>query len=147
MLNLGLSVFSRNRNKGKKAVFRIPSRIEYLKKASSRILDALAPYKVPEATLFNIRLCVEEVVRNAIVHGNHCDKHLSVTVAHWAEGRRFFIEVTDEGKGFDYRRLPDPTDNENILRNSGRGVYLIRKLMDRVEFNEAGNTVRMVKNI
>ena len=147
MLNLGLSVFSRNKNKLKKAVFRIPSQIEYLRKVSSRILDALASRNVPETTLFNIRLCVEEAVRNAVVHGNHCDKNLSVTVTYWAEGRKFFMEVADEGKGFDHRRLPDPTDSEHILRNSGRGVYLIRKLMDKVEFNETGNSIRMVKHL
>ncbi|MBN1527358.1 MAG: ATP-binding protein [Candidatus Omnitrophica bacterium] len=140
-------MFSRNKDRDRKAVFRIPSRIEHLRKTSSRILDALVRYNVPETTLFNIRLCVEEAVRNAIVHGNHCDKHLSVTIAHWAEGRKFFIEVADEGRGFDYRRLPDPTDSEHILRNSGRGVYLIRKLMDKVDFNEAGNRIRMMKHL
>jgi len=86
-------------------------------------------------------------VRNAIVHGNRNDPAKSVTVTYWVDAGKVNIEVADEGAGFDYKNLPNPTAKENIMKNSGRGVYLIRRLMDRVEFNEAGNVIRMTKHL
>jgi len=147
MLNLGRLGFLKSNDrhgKFKKVSFKVPSEIKYIKKSSSRILRDLAPF-ADESTLFDVRLCVEEAVRNAIVHGNHCDKSLSVKIGYWLDGPKLVIEVEDEGKGFDYKKLPDPTDNENILRNSGRGVYLIHHLMDEVEYNDTGNRVTMMR--
>lgn len=100
-----------------------------------------------EAALFDIRLCVEEAVRNAIVHGNRCEKRLSVEVSYWVEDGTLHVEVVDHGKGFDHKKLPDPTKDENLTRNNGRGVYLIKRLMDRAEYNESGNKISMVKRL
>lgn len=129
----------------KKVAIKIPSDIKYIRKVSGRILGDLAPYNMDESLLFDIRLCVEEAVRNAIDHGNNSDKHLPVKVAYWVSGSELNIEVEDSGKGFDHRQLPDPTDGNNIMRNSGRGVYLIKKLMNQVVFNETGNKILMTK--
>ena len=148
MINLDRSESLGNSNAGNKAVIiKIPSEIKQLKKVSSRILDSLASQHIDEAALFDIRLCVEEAVRNAIVHGNHCDKRLSVTISYWIEDGSFNIEVEDEGKGFDHKELPDPTEEGNMLRNHGRGVYLIRRLMNEVLYNDSGNKVKMVKRL
>jgi serine/threonine-protein kinase RsbW len=105
------------------------------------------PYGLDEDGGFDIRLCVEEAVRNAIVHGNHSDRKRSVKVDCRVENGAAIIEVEDEGAGFDYNNVPDPTKESNILKNSGRGVYLIKKLMDKVEFNKAGNRIKMVKGL
>jgi len=98
-----------------------------------------------EDSLFDIRLCVEEAMRNAIVHGNLSDKRKSVKVSLEAAKGKVTIEVEDEGKGFDPGLLPDPRAGDNIMKAAGRGVHLIKKLMDEAEFNETGNRIRMVK--
>lgn len=128
-----------------KLSLKIPSDIKYVRKASSGILEWLQPRKLDDSALFDIRLCVEEVVRNAITHGNNNDKGLKVLVSYWLEGNSLIIEVEDEGRGFDLGKVPDPTIEENIMNGSGRGVYLVRKLMDKMEFNDKGNKVRLTK--
>lgn len=132
----------------RKAAVKIPSDIAYIRKASSKVLESLERHGVSdESMLFDVKLSVEEAVRNAIVHGNKNDKNLPVKVSFWMDQNAITIEVEDRGKGFDYRNLPDPTVDANLEKNSGRGVYLIRGLMDMVEYNVEGNVLRMVKNL
>ncbi len=148
MINLDQSEsLGNSKGRNKTIIIKIPSEIKQLKKVSSRILDSITSQHIDEAVLFDIRLCVEEAVRNAIVHGNRCDKKLSITISYWIEDGSFNIEVEDEGKGFDHKELPDPTEEGNMLRNHGRGVYLIKRLMDEVRYNEIGNKVKMVKRL
>lgn len=125
----------------------VPSRTESIKKVSSEILKCLSPYRVGEEKLADVKLCTEEAVRNAVVHGNRSDERLNVKVNYWVSNDALHIEVEDEGEGFKPERLPDPTKEPHILRGSGRGVYLIMRLMDSVEFNEKGNKITMVKNL
>ena len=128
-----------------KSSLKIPSDIKYIRKVSSGILKWLEPRKLDDSALFDIRLCVEEVVRNAITHGNNNDKGLKVLVSYWLEDDRLIIEVEDEGRGFDPGKVPDPTIEENIMKGSGRGVYIVRKFIDKMEFNDKGNKVRLTK--
>ncbi len=123
----------------------IPSNFSYVKKTSSKILNNLSSLNLDQEALFSIRLSIEEAIINAIRHGNKCDQNLSVTITHSVNGHKLEISVRDEGKGFDYKILPDPTVNKNIERKGGRGIFLIRHLMDKVEFNKAGNEIRMIK--
>jgi len=122
-----------------------PSEIRSIRKISSEILKSLSPYDVDKDRLFDIRLCTEEALRNAIVHGNKADKDLHIKVRYWIETGKIAIEIEDEGAGFDPAAVADPTENSNIMKGSGRGIYLIRKLMDRVDYNKKGNTIRMEK--
>jgi serine/threonine-protein kinase RsbW len=131
----------------KKSVIKIPSDISEIRKVSCAIIEDVAPREKNESKVFDIRLSTEEAVRNAIIHGNKSDASKSVTVTYWVEAGNLHIEVEDEGGGFDYKNIPNPTEKENIMKNSGRGVYLIRRLMNRVEFNESGNVIRMVKHL
>jgi len=131
----------------KKNVIKIPSDTGEIRKVSYRIIEDVGPREKIESKVFDIRLCTEEAVRNAIIHGNKLDPKKSVTVTYWVEGGNLNIEVADEGGGFNYAGLPNPTEKENIMKNSGRGVYLIRRLMNRVEFNGPGNVIRMVKHL
>lgn len=123
----------------------IPSDIKRIKEVSSDILKWLQPRKLDDSALFDIRLCVEEVVRNAITHGNNNDKNLKVLVSYWLDGGSLIVEVEDKGTGFDLDKVPDPTIDDNIMKSSGRGVYLVRKLMDKIELNDKGNKVRLTK--
>jgi serine/threonine-protein kinase RsbW len=131
----------------KKNVLKVPSEPEYIRKVSYRIISSLSGMTHDEPKLFDIKLSVEEAVRNAIAHGNKSDKARSVTVSYWLDGRDLNIEVADEGEGFDHTKVPNPTEKENIMKNSGRGVYLIKRLMDKVEFNRSGNVIKMTKNL
>jgi len=125
--------------------FRSESRV--IREASSMILDYLKPFGLDESGAFEIKLCVEEAVRNAIVHGNKSDPARQVKLGYWIEDGVVNIEIEDEGSGFKPELVKDPTKDENLTRNSGRGVYLIKKLMDKVEYIGPGNKVRMTKRI
>lgn len=148
MIRSDLSAFLKKRkDPSGKTLIKVPSETRYIRKVSSRMLSGLDRYNIDESSLFDIRLCVEEAVRNAMVHGNHSDRRLSVKVAYWVDNDLLNIEVEDEGSGFDHANVDDPTLSEHILKNSGRGVYLIKKLMDKVEYNDKGNRVTMVKRL
>ena len=142
------SVSSKSRKGSKtKITVKIPSETRYIKEISSDILTYLGPYDVGSDTLFYIRLCVEEALRNAMVHGNNSDERLFINVSYWVKGADFNIEIKDEGNGFNHKLIPDPTTDNNIMKTSGRGVYLIKNLMDSVEFNKFGNKIKMVKHL
>jgi len=138
---------SRKGHKEAKILIKIPSEIRYIKEVWLRILTDLKPYNVDSDTLFDVRLCVEEALRNAVVHGNRSDNRLFVNVSYWIKGADFNIEIENEGSGFDHRIIPDPTTDDNIMKSSGRGVYLLKNLMDSVEFNKTGNVIKMVKHL
>jgi serine/threonine-protein kinase RsbW len=87
--------------------------------------------------------CLNEVVINAIVHGNKLDPSKKVIVNADIEGKRIIWTVTDEGAGFDYNNLPDPTAPENLESLTGRGVFIIKHLADQCIFNTAGNEVEL----
>jgi len=98
-------------------------------------------------SLHDIKLAAEEAIINAMKHGNKFNEGLYVIVDFEYDGNKVGIAVQDEGKGYDHSKVPDPTLEENILRGHGRGVFLIRKLMDEVHFNNSGNRLEMVKYI
>jgi serine/threonine-protein kinase RsbW len=95
----------------------------------------------------DIKLAVEEAIINAMKHGNKFNEGLHVIVDFAYDAGKVCIAIQDEGKGYDYQAVPDPTIEENILRGHGRGVFLIRKLMDEVRFNNSGNRIEMIKYI
>lgn len=96
--------------------------------------------------VFSVHLAVEEAIVNAIKHGNRHDATKQVRVACRVTREKFWIEIIDEGAGFDPDQLPDPTADENLECPSGRGVLLMRNFMTRVEFSEQGKRVVMEKH-
>jgi serine/threonine-protein kinase RsbW len=96
---------------------------------------------IQEDAFGNILISVTEAVNNAICHGNGNDKSLYIEVAVAENSESFCFHVKDDGNGFDYNNLPDPTAPENILKENGRGIFLMKSLADEVEFNEKGNEV------
>lgn len=92
----------------------------------------------------NLRVGLTEALANAMLYGNDRDPRKHVRVEAQFSSERIAIRVTDEGRGFDPDQVRDPTAPANLHRSGGRGIFLIRKLMDRVEFNEQGNSVLMV---
>jgi len=89
-----------------------------------------------EDTASNIAMVAREACANAVIHGNKRDpkKHVSATFE--ASSDSILIRIADEGEGFDPASLPDPLAPENLLRSSGRGIFLMRAFMDQVEFRQ-----------
>jgi len=88
-----------------------------------------------EEQLSVLLLAVTEAATNAIIHANKCDVSKLVKIRAEIEDSKLVVRIKDEGKGFDPSKLPDPTRPENLLKDSGRGVYLMKVYMDEVKHN------------
>jgi serine/threonine-protein kinase RsbW len=91
--------------------------------------------KLDEEKLPGLLLAVTEAVTNAIIHANKCDETKKVTMSVLKDNHKLIITVKDEGKGFDPAKVPDPTAPENLLKDSGRGLYLMKIYMDELKYN------------
>ncbi|MFK7755528.1 MAG: ATP-binding protein [Flavobacteriales bacterium] len=100
-------------------------------------------HNVNEEHYGNILISMTEAVNNAIVHGNKLDPEKQVTVQFHVEGKSLHFTISDEGPGFDYENLPDPTAPENIEKPNGRGVFLMKNLADDCEFEDNGRIVKL----
>jgi serine/threonine-protein kinase RsbW len=126
----------------------LPSHIEAVGDAAAAATDFVQGCGIGEEAAFAIVMGVREAVTNAMVHGNQEDETKSVEVIFNCLGNAVEIEVRDQGEGFDPTSVPDPTDPVNILKTSGRGIFLMRSFMDEIEWSArpgGGTTVRMVK--
>jgi serine/threonine-protein kinase RsbW len=100
-------------------------------------------FGISEEKLHALLVAVTEAVNNGMIHGNKHDKTKHVTVACTMEGKLLTVTITDEGVGFAPEALPNPLHDENLLRAGGRGVFLMKTLMESVSFNQDGNEVTM----
>ncbi|MBL7777716.1 MAG: ATP-binding protein [Chitinophagales bacterium] len=107
--------------------------------------DLRAEYNIGDDVYGNILISLTEAANNAIIHGNKCDesKNVSIDYGMDARGKNLTFIVKDQGPGFDYGNLPDPTAPENIEKTHGRGVFLMMQLADMVVFSDRGSTVEM----
>lgn len=110
-----------------------------------RIVEMLEALDYPIADVMGVRLALEEVLMNAIKHGNKMDPAKVVRIQYSVTEEVVAVEVEDQGEGFKPEDVPDPTLPENLERPGGRGVFLIQQFMSSVEFNPRGNLVRMKK--
>jgi serine/threonine-protein kinase RsbW len=101
---------------------------------------------VNEDAYGNVLIAVTEAVNNAIQHGNKENERLSINVSVSDNREKVRFSVKDEGLGFDFENLPDPTAPENILKENGRGIFLMQNLADNVEFKGKGNEVSLFFN-
>jgi serine/threonine-protein kinase RsbW len=90
---------------------------------------------VPEEKLPGLMLSLTEASTNAIIHGNKCDESKLVLIDVFRENNKMIIKVKDQGHGFDPSKVPDPTEPENLLKDSGRGLYLMRVYIDDLKIN------------
>jgi serine/threonine-protein kinase RsbW len=125
----------------------LPSKLESITELENLIEAIADKYQIGDDTFGNMMTCLNEVVNNAIVHGNKLDPDKKVIVNVEIEGKRILWTITDEGKGFDYVHLADPTAPENLENLSGRGVFIIKMLADQCVFNTAGNEVELLFKI
>tara|TARA_B100000315_G_C14504571_1_gene553970 strand:- start:18 stop:416 length:399 start_codon:yes stop_codon:yes gene_type:complete len=114
---------------------------------TQKILTKLEQFCSDKDILFDIKLSFEEALINAIKYGNKLDKNKPVIIKIEASQDKICFEIKDQGQGYDYQNLALPTEDENLEKLSGRGVYLIKNFMDEVEFLDNGSRIRMVKYI
>lgn len=109
-----------------------------------RLIDELCDkFKIHEEYYGNILIALTEAVNNAIYHGNKQDPSKQVVVKYSADADTFFFRIEDEGPGFDFENVPDPTAPENIEKPNGRGVFLMKHLSDEIRFHDDGRVVEM----
>jgi serine/threonine-protein kinase RsbW len=125
---------------------RMPSRRDAIAPTIERILQAVEPAGLAPGQRDDLAVAVAEALSNAALHGNRLDPRSRVSITVEVVPRRqAMVEVKDGGAGFDTNGLVDPTEPDHILVPGGRGVFLMRQLMDRVEFSGPGNRVRLTK--
>ena len=121
----------------------IPSEYAAVSKVETLVDKVCNDLGVQEDYYGNVLIAVTEAVNNAIQHGNLFSSELEVKVAVGNKTEEFCFTVKDQGRGFDFEHLPDPTAPENIEKENGRGIFLMRSLADDVEFEDAGRSVNI----
>jgi serine/threonine-protein kinase RsbW len=119
----------------------IPSLIENIKIIESFIDNAKENFEINDDIYGNIMISVTECISNAIIHGNQNDKDKFVHLELQMDKGQLKFTIQDEGEGFDFSSLPDPTAPENIEKPGGRGIFLIRNLSDEIRFENGGKTI------
>jgi serine/threonine-protein kinase RsbW len=124
-------------------LIQIQSRIENLRVVENAIDEISAQIGINQDNYGKIMVCAMEAVNNAVVHGNKslAAKKVEIEISYLTD--TLIISVLDEGPGFKAEQVPDPTKAENIENVSGRGVFLMMRLADKIEFNDTGNKVTM----
>jgi serine/threonine-protein kinase RsbW len=124
----------------------LPADAEAIATAVDTISETLMRMEVPEQKRFEVGLAVQEALANAVVHGcgNDPSKQVRCRLQSDSHGRIVII-VTDPGPGFRPEGLSDATEDKKLYADHGRGVYLIRQLMDEVQFQDPGNEIKMWK--
>lgn len=127
--------------------FKISSTRENVRFVEKYIEDAKEEYHIDEDVYGNMVVAITESVTNAIVHGNKLDSNKSVNLQMNMSDSKICIEVADEGAGYEYENVPDPTAPENLGKPGGRGLFLMRHLCDKVNFLENGRIVQLVFHV
>ena len=121
----------------------LPSKYESITQLEALIEDIADKYSISEDTFANMMTCLNEAVINAIIHGNKLDPDKMVFVNAEVEPKRVIWTVADEGDGFDYNNLADPTAPERLEELTGRGVFIIKQLADQYVYNSKGNEIEL----
>ncbi len=119
----------------------IPSLLDNIRIVESFVDNTKEKYELTDDVYGNIMIAVVESVNNAIVHGNQSDKNKNVHLSAKFNDSSIAFTISDEGPGFDFHNLPDPTAPENLEKAGGRGIFLMKHLSDEVSFNQDGRQV------
>jgi len=137
------SMDQENVQAGKLYTLQLPSKEESITQLEQLIENLADVYKVSDDTFANMMTCLNEALINAIKHGNKMDPAKKVIINADADSKRIIWTVTDEGSGFDYVHLADPTAPDNLENLTGRGVFIMKHLADQCIFNTSGNEVEL----
>lgn len=121
----------------------IPSSVDHIVEAEALVDHVCNTLQIQDDAYGNVLIAVTEAVNNAIVHGNlnNVSKHVLLEVVDYPD--KIEIVIADTGAGFDYENLPDPTAPENIEKENGRGIFLMKSLSDQVTFGKGGSQVKL----
>ncbi len=121
----------------------LPSKLESLIQLETFINDLCDQHAIDEDNYGNILIALTEAVNNAITHGNQLNPNKSVFLNVDGNSKVVEFEIKDEGDGFDFNNVPDPTLPENLEKLRGRGVFLMRNLADDVVFENNGSIIKL----
>ena len=121
----------------------LPSKIESLAKIELLMEEICEKNGINEDSYGNMLVALTEAVNNAITHGNQLDPNKKVNLEYESNDKEIRFTIKDEGDGFNYNDVPDPTLPENIEKENGRGVFLMKSLADEVSFEEKGRIVKL----
>jgi serine/threonine-protein kinase RsbW len=125
----------------------VPSELSSLSIVESLIDRVCGSLGVHEDAYGNILIAVTEAVNNAVIHGNQFSLQKDIDVEVLDVDDRLCFSIKDKGNGFDFENLPDPTAPENIEKENGRGIFLIKNLADDLIFDEGGRVVNIFLNL
>lgn len=121
----------------------VPALTENIRMIESFIDNAKEKFLLDDDIYGNIMIAVTEAVNNAIKHGSNSDSTKNVLLSLSLDESIIKFRVEDQGSGFDYSNLPDPTSPENIEKPGGRGIFLMKHLSDEVDFQDGGRVVEL----
>lgn len=129
-------------------VLELPNDVRAIERAVDYVVQRCAACEARSRRLrLNFRVSLTEALSNAMLYGNRGEPDKRVRVEVTVGPRRITARITDEGRGFDPTDVPDPTRPENLCEPGGRGLFLMRKLMDEVHYNDRGNCVTLVLHL
>lgn len=123
--------------------FFIPSEIQNLRLVEKAIDEISFELDLSDEVYGNILVATMEATNNAIVHGNKADPEKNVKINILHEGMELTIHIEDQGLGFDFKNVPDPTAPENLEKINGRGIFLMERLSDEISYLEDGRIVQL----
>lgn len=129
--------------------YTLDSTLESVNKAEEMADQVASQAGFDEDTRGGITMSVREAMINAVMHGNGYSSEKRVNLTFEQTGKELVVTIADEGKGLDPEELPDPLAPENLMKQSGRGIFLIRAFMDEVRFRklEPGTEITLIKRI
>lgn len=138
-----------DRNTKKRVSYTLASTLESVNRAESIAAAAAARAGFSDDEQCNIAMAVREAAVNAVLHGNAYDPEKRVVLVYERTADALVITITDQGKGLDASNLPDPLAPENLMKGSGRGIFLIRAFMDEVKFRntQPGTEITLIKHL
>ena len=129
--------------------YTLDSTLETVNNAEETATRMAADAGFDEEEIMKISMAVREAAVNAVLHGNAYDPNKKVTLAFERTADDLVIVIRDQGTGLDESKIPDPLAADNLLKTSGRGIFLIRSFMDVVEINpsQTGTELKMIKHV
>ena len=136
-------------HQGSRITYTLESSLDSVNKVEETAEQMAKKAGIEEDEVFRVAMAVREAAVNAVLHGNSYDPDKRITASFENTGEALVIRIADQGKGLDPDTLPDPLAPENLLRGSGRGIFLIRSFMDEVHFRQLhpGTELTLVKHL
>lgn len=136
-------------HQGSRITYTLESSLDSVDKVEETAEQMAKKAGIEEDEVFRVAMAVREAAVNAVLHGNSYDPDKRITASFENTGEALVIRIADQGKGLDPDTLPDPLAPENLLRGSGRGIFLIRSFMDEVHFKQLhpGTELTLIKHL